>query len=103
MYLLPWAINAVGGKRGPKPIRSCKGNMVSPYRSLFRESRPQGRPIAMRVRDEGESEGRAVIARIGVATSLYAKAGRLPSGLSSRNSLAKTTQGARQMTAEEND
>ena len=42
--------------------------------------------MSRRVWEEGASEGRAVIARIGVApdwaTSPHAKAGRLPSGLS---------------------
>ena len=48
---------------------------------------PQGRLMVMRVRDVGTSECRAVMARIRVATSPDAKAGRLPSGLPSRESL----------------
>ena len=55
------------------------------------ESEPQGVPMGLRVEEEGESEGRPVMGRIGVAqraTSPHAKAGRLPSGLSSRESLA---------------
>ena len=45
----------------------------------------------MRVEDEGESECHSVMEWIGVeplATLLHAKAGRLPSGLSSRENLA---------------
>ena len=34
--------------------------------------------MAVRVKEWGESERRAVMARIGVETSLHAKAGRLP-------------------------
>ena len=55
------------------------------------ESKPQGKPTEVRVKEDGESERRFVIERIRVAvhtpTSPYAKAGRLPSGLSSRKSL----------------
>jgi len=72
-----------------------KRNTVSPYRSLW-EDKPQGKSIAVRVEDEGEREHRSVIERIGVepsATSLHAKAGRLPSGLSSRESPANRLRG----------
>src|SRR5262249_4374482 len=67
-----------------------KRNTISPYRSL-QEDKSQGESIALRVEDEGESERRSVIERIGVepsATSPHAKAGRLPSGLSSRENPA---------------
>jgi hypothetical protein len=72
-----------------------KRNTVSPYRSLW-EDKPQGKSMAVRVEDEGESERRSVIERIGVeplATLLHAKAGRLPSGLSSRESQANRLRG----------
>jgi hypothetical protein len=72
------------------PTLANKRNTVSPYRSLW-EDKPQGKSIAVRVEDEGESGRRSVIGWIGVepsATSLHAKAGRLPSGLSSRKNLA---------------
>src|SRR5215470_325270 len=72
------------------PTLANKRNTVSPYRSLW-EDKPQGKSIAVRVEDEGESERHSVMEWIGVgplATSLYAKAGRLPSGLSSRESPA---------------
>jgi len=42
-----------------------KRNTVNPYRSLW-EDKPQGKSIAVRVEDEGESERRSVIERIGV-------------------------------------
>ena len=77
------------------PTLADKRNTVSPYRSLW-EDKPQGESIAVRVEDEGESERRSVIERIGVeplATSLHAKAGRLPSGLSSRESPANRLRG----------
>jgi hypothetical protein len=37
--------------------------------------------MGVRVKEEGESERRSVIERIGGETFLHAKAGRLPSGL----------------------
>ena len=77
------------------PTLANKRNTVSPYRSLW-EDKPQGESIAVRVEDEGESERRSVIERIGVeplATLLHAKAGRLPSGLSSRESPANRLRG----------
>jgi hypothetical protein len=77
------------------PTLANKRNTVSPYRSLW-EDKPQGELMAARVKDEGESERRSVIERIGVepsTTSLHAKAGRLPSGLSSRESPANRLRG----------
>ena len=47
---------------------------------------PQGTLLALRVKDGGESECRSVMDRIGVETSLHAKVGRLPLGLSSQDS-----------------
>jgi len=61
-------------------------NVESPYFSLW-ESEPQGEPIGMRVEEDGKSECRPVMGRIGVATSPHAKAGWLPSGVSSQESL----------------
>jgi hypothetical protein len=77
------------------PTLADKRNTVNPYRSRW-EDEPQGKSIAVRVEDEGESECRSVIERIGVeplATLLHAKAGRLPSGLSSRESPANRLRG----------
>jgi hypothetical protein len=77
------------------PILADKRNTVNLYRSLW-EDEPQGKSIAVRVEDEGESERRSVIERIGVkpiAASLHVKAGRLPSGLSSRESPANRPRG----------
>jgi hypothetical protein len=77
------------------PTLADKRNTVSPNRSLW-EDELQSKSIAVRVEDEGESERRSVIERIGVeplATSLHAKAGRLPSGLSSRESPANRQRG----------
>jgi len=73
------------------PLVCLRLNTVSPSRSHL-GSDPQGTAMAWRVEDDGESERRAVIARIGVAgihpTSPHAKAGRLPSGHPARESLA---------------
>ena len=43
--------------------------------------------MGVRVEDAGESEGLAVMARIGVETSPRSKEGRLPAGLSLQESL----------------
>ena len=50
---------------------------------------PQGTLWVMRVREVGGSERRAVMARIGIETSSHAKAGRLPTGLSSQDGLTE--------------
>lgn len=81
------------------PAQGLTRNVVSPYFSLPNsgESFPQGEPKGMRVWENGESEGRSVIDRIGIeapratsaATSSHAKAGRLPFGLESRESLRR--------------
>jgi hypothetical protein len=67
--------------------------------------------MGLRVGDGGGSEGLPVMGRIGVelagcdrerrtrATSPHAKAGRLPPGRSSRESLANHSQEGKQMTA----
>jgi hypothetical protein len=81
-----WATNAVGGQREPNPSLSLQRNTVSPYRSPPGVERPQGPPMVVRVKDEGESEGRPVIGRIRGATFPGAKASPLPSGLASRES-----------------
>jgi len=55
----------------------------------------------MRVEEDGESESHAVMARIGIehrVTSSHAKACRLPSGVSSRESLAIRHKEAKRMT-----
>ena len=60
---------------------------------LLGESEPQGEPKGLRVSEDGKSECRSVVERIEVerssidATSPHAKAGRLPSGVLSRESL----------------
>jgi hypothetical protein len=46
---------------------------------------PQGTLLIVRVWEDGKSEGRSVMGRIGVATLLHVKAGRLPSGLPSQD------------------
>jgi hypothetical protein len=60
--------------------------------------------MGLRVKDGGGSESRPVMGRIGVAppiraASPHAKAGRLPAGRSSRESLTNHPKGERQMTA----
>jgi len=59
--------------------------LVLPQGASLGESEPQGTPTGLRVKEDGKSEGRSVIKRIGVeslATLSHAKARPLPSGLS---------------------
>jgi len=48
--------------------------------------------MVRRVEDDGKSESCSVMEQIGVGTSPLAKAGRLPSGLSSRERLVNSLQ-----------
>jgi hypothetical protein len=82
-----WAQRATGEQRAPTPFVSYRRNTVSPYRSSPEVGTPQGEPTATRVEDEGKSECHFVMRRIQGSTSPDAKAGRLPSGLSSREHL----------------
>jgi hypothetical protein len=51
--------------------------------------------MGLRVEEEGESECRSVMGRIGVATSSHAQAGRLPSGVGGRERSANRRRGRR--------
>ena len=57
--------------------------------------------MGLRVEDAGKSEGRSVMKRIGIEAhkpiSSHAKAGRLPAGLSSRESLSNRYKVGKQM------
>ena len=72
---------ATGGQRAPNPLMSTVRNTVSPYLSSNEVGTLQSEPMGMRVKDEGESEGRLVMRRIQGSTFPDAKAGKLPSGL----------------------
>ena len=75
--LLSWTPATTGEQSEPNPSSLHTSNMVSPYRP-FRGRQPQGGPTAMRVKEGGASERRAVIARIGgapITTVPHAKAG----------------------------
>jgi hypothetical protein len=82
-----WAPTATGGQRAPKPSQSYLRNTVNPYRPFVEVGTPRGEPTAVRAEDEGGSKCRLVMRRIRGATFPDAKAGRLPSGLSSREHL----------------
>lgn len=74
---------ASGVEREPNPLMAIVRNVVSPYPSRRRDGGSQEPLTGVWVEDEGESERRAVIARIGAEETklLHAKAGRLPSGV----------------------
>jgi len=59
------AVGATGGEAEPKPSVIHPWDVVSPSSSLG-VGPPQGAPMGRRVADEGGSEGRSVIGRIGV-------------------------------------
>lgn len=103
MYLLPWALNAVGGKREPKPILSCKRNMVSPYRSPLR-----GKPTAKKA-DSGAGKGRGRKRMPGCNRSDRSwditprESGQTSFGSFFTKEFDKTIQEAKQMAAKDND
>ena len=67
-------------------------------RSL-RVGRSQDQPMAQRVKDAGESEGRAVTARIRVQNLPGVKTSRLPAGASSRGNRINNFNMGKQMAA----
>jgi hypothetical protein len=73
-------------RQGPNPSRHTSGTWKV-RNSPNRESEPQGTPMELRIEEDGGSERSPVMGEIGIALSArssHAKAGRLPSGLSSR-------------------
>ena len=89
---LSWTRNAPGGERAPNPFGSTLRNVVSPYRSCRKTGKKAVRPTDGDAgKGVGKSEGRPVMGRIRVApmllaTSPDAQAGRLPCGVSARES-----------------
>src|SRR5499427_4033624 len=89
---LSWTCNAPGGERAPHPSVSTLWNVVSPYRSGRKTGKKAVRPTDGDAgTGVGKSEGRPVMGRIRVApmllaTSPDAQAGRLPCGVSARES-----------------
>ena len=73
-----------------------RGKPVVVPRGSVSRKRP---PMQQRVKEEGESDGHAVMAWRGVVSSPHAKAGRLPSGLSTREPFGEPPEEAKQMTA----
>ena len=78
-----------GTKRHRRIRRSLTLHVIStehgkPILPPSRAGQPQGRLLAVWVKDAGESERQTVMAWIGGETFSHAKAGRLPAGLSGR-------------------
>ena len=72
---------AAGVKVGTNVIRVIQMEQGKPVVSPLRgQASLQGALLGQRVKDAGESECRSVMERIGVATLLRCKAGRLPVG-----------------------
>jgi RNA-directed DNA polymerase len=78
-------------------LRKTRETRIPPER----ESDPQGKPIEMRAKERGKSECHPAMGWIRVVTSSYAKAGRLPQGLSEQENWSYPTKEEKQMTAEE--
>ena len=87
LVLLPsWANQAPGVQRGPHPFVVIPAERGKPVALPF-GGRTAVRPtMALRVKDEGESERRPLMGRIRGATFPGTKVSRLPSGLASRES-----------------
>jgi hypothetical protein len=81
-----------GVQAGPTPLIVMYAEHGKPDASPETAGQPQGRLLAQRVKECGESQCRPVIGRIRVATSPDAKASRLPRGLSWQESLINCEQ-----------
>lgn len=88
MVLRKWTIvDGVPPAKRRGPIRSeIQAEQGKPEVLPEMAGEPQGTPLALRAEEQGKSEGRSVMGRIGVEISPHAKAGRLPYGLSSQES-----------------
>jgi hypothetical protein len=76
-----------GVQAGPTPLDVMYAEHGKPDTPPATAGQPQGRLMAQRVEESGESEGRSVIERIRVATLPGAKASPLPHGLPWRETL----------------
>jgi hypothetical protein len=72
-----------GGEAEPNPFWYSRGTWKTSNLPK-RESYSQEEPMRLLAQDDGKSESYAVIAWIKGETHSYAKAGRLPSGFSTR-------------------
>ena len=66
----------------------------------FKVEQSQEQSMGQWVKEVGESEGRAVMAGIGIPDLSHAKAGRLPTGVSSRERWTNNLDVGKQMTAD---
>ena len=85
-------MTTTGVQAGPTPLVVMYAEHGKPDAPPATAGQPQGRLMAQRVEERGESECRSVIGRIRVATSPGAKASPLPHGLPWRESLRNRDQ-----------
>ncbi len=85
-------ITTTGAQAGPKSLGVMDAEHGKPDAPPATAGQPQGRLMEQRVEECGESERRAVMERIRVATSPGAKASPLPHGLPWRESLRNRDQ-----------
>lgn len=85
-------MTTTGAQAGPTPLNVMYAEHGKPDAPPETAGQPQGRLLAQRVKECGESQRRSVIERIRVATSPGAKASRLPRGLSWQENLRNCDQ-----------
>src|SRR5262249_43307785 len=85
---------ATGVEAGPNP-RGFSNATWEARSSPARESEPRGEPTGLRGEEEGASECRPVMGRIGLATLPHPKGGRLPAGVGGRERSANRRRGRR--------
>jgi hypothetical protein len=85
-------MTTTGAQAGPTPLDVMVAEHGKPDALPETAGQPQGRLLAQRVKECGESERRPVIGRIRVATSPGAKASPLPLGLSWQENLKNCDQ-----------
>jgi hypothetical protein len=85
-------MTTTGVQAGPTPLVVMVAEHGKPDASPATAGQPQGRPMAQRVKECGESEGRSVIERIRVETLPGVKASPLPRGLPWQESLRNRNQ-----------
>ena len=85
-------MKTTGVQAGPTPLVVMHAEHGKPDAPPATAGQPQGRLMARRVKECGQSERRSVIERIRVATSPVAKASPLPRGLPWQESLRNRAQ-----------
>ena len=92
LYMGHTDMTTTGAQAGPTPLVVMVAEHGKPDVPPATAGQPQGRLMAQRVKESGESERRSVMERIRAATSPGAKASPLPHGLPWQESLRNRDQ-----------